>query len=105
MFKEQCRNVAHVRVMYGSWIWKEESAWPLWASVIRASFWCSRMYEWLRAGLRKPPDTPNIEKADGGHVSVKLGDTFFETATGKVLMEEGRLKVLPLVWLPSARIY
>ena len=40
--------------------------------------------------------TPNIEKADGGHISVKLADTVIETATAKVPKEEGRLEVLPL---------
>ena len=40
--------------------------------------------------------TPNIEKADGGHISLKLGDTIIETDTGKVLKEEGRVEPLPL---------
>ena len=40
--------------------------------------------------------TPNIEKADGGHLSLKLGDTIIETDTGKVLKEDGRVEVLPL---------
>ena len=61
---------------------------------IRATFWCSQMYEGLRARLWKPRVTPKMEKADGGHISVKLGDTLIETTTGKVLKEEGRLEVL-----------
>ena len=88
--------MAHIRVMCGGRIWTEEAPWPPWASVIRAAFWCSQMYEGLRARLRKPPITPNIEKADGGHVSVKLGDAVIEAATRKVAKEEGRPEVLPL---------
>ena len=82
--------------MYGRWIWTEESPWPPCACVIRATFWCSQMYEALRARLRKPRVGPNITKADGGHISVELGDIVIETATGKVVKEEGRLEVLPL---------
>ena len=77
-------------------IWTEESPWPPWAYVVRATFWTSQLYEGLRAKLLKPRVTPNIEKADGGHIGVQLGDTVIETATGKVLKEEGRLEVLPL---------
>ena len=40
--------------------------------------------------------TPSIEKADSGHLSLKLGDTIIETDTGKVLKEEGRVELLPL---------
>ena len=87
----------HICLMYGGWIWTEESPWPLWASVIRAIFWCSQMYDGLRARLGKPRVTPNIKKADYGHISVTLGDTVIERATGKVLKEEGRLEVL-LLW-------
>ena len=50
----------------------------------------------LRVRLRKPRVTPNVEKANGGHISVKQGDTVIETATGKVSKEEGTLEVLPL---------
>ena len=94
--KEHCRIMAHVRVIYGSWIWTEESPWPPWASVVMATFWTSQPYEGLRARLRKPQVTANIEKADEGHISVNLGDTIIETATRKVVKEEGRLEVLSL---------
>ena len=40
--------------------------------------------------------TPSVEKADGGHLSLKLGATIIETDTGKVLKEEGRVELLPL---------
>ena len=40
--------------------------------------------------------TPSIEKAGGGHMSLKLGDTIIETDTAKVLKEEGRVELLPL---------
>ena len=40
--------------------------------------------------------TPSIEKPDGGHLSLKLGDSIIETDTGKVLQEEGRVELLPL---------
>ena len=88
--------MAHIHVMYGSWIWTEEPPWPPWASVIRATFWCFHMYQGFRAKLQKPLVTPNIEKADGGHIRVKLGDTVIETATGKVMKQEDRMEVLPL---------
>ena len=88
--------MALIHVMYGSWIWTEESPWPPWASVMRATFWCSQMYEALRARLRRPRVTPTIQKADDGHITVMLGDTVIETATGKDLKEEGRLQVFPL---------
>ena len=80
----------------GSWIGKEESPWPPWAYVVGETFWTSRLYEWLRVRLREPRVTPNIDKADGGHISVKLGDIVIETAIGKVVKEEGRQEVLPL---------
>ena len=61
-----------------------------------AIFWTSDLYQGLRDRLRKPRMTPNIEKADGGHMSLKMGDTIIETYTGKVLEEEGRVELLPL---------
>ena len=39
--------------------------------------------------------TPSIEKADGQHLSLQLGDTIIETDTGKVLKEAGRVELLP----------
>ena len=96
MCKEPCRIIAHIRVLYGSWVWSTESPWPPWASVVKAAFWTFDLYQGLRERLRKPRVTPNIEKADGGHMGLKLGDTIIETATGKVLKEEGRLELLPL---------
>ena len=88
--------MAHVRVLYGSWVWSAESPWPPWASVVKAAFWTSDLYQGLRDNLRKPRVTPSIEKADGGHLSLKLGDTIIETNTGTVLKEEGRVELLPL---------
>ena len=88
--------MAHIRVLYGSWVWSTESPWPPWASVVKAVFWTSDLYQGLRDRLRKPRVTPNIEKADGGHMSLKLGDTIIERDTGKVLKEEGRVELLPL---------
>ena len=88
--------MAHIRVLHGSWVWSTESPWPPWASVVKAVFWTSDLYQGLRDRLRKPRVTPNIEKADGGHMSLKLGDTIIETDTGKVLKEEGRVELLPL---------
>ena len=88
--------MAQIHVMYGNWIWTKESQWPPWARAIRPIFWCFHMYKGLRARLRKPRVTPNIEKVDGGQISVKLGDTVIEAATRKVLKEEGRLEVLRL---------
>ena len=88
--------MAHIRVLYGSWVWSPESPWPPWASVVKAVFWTSYLYQGLRDRLRKPRVTPSIEKADGGHLSLKLGDTIIETDTGKVLKEEGRVELLPL---------
>ena len=41
--------------------------------------------------------TPSIEKVDGGHLSLKLGDTIIETHTGKVLKKQGRVELLPLL--------
>ena len=73
-----------------------ESPWPPWAFVVKAVFWTSDLYHGLRDRLRKPRVTPDIEKADGGHMSLKLGDSIIETNTGKVLMEEGRVELLPL---------
>ena len=96
MCKEQCRIMAHIRVLYGSWVWSTESPWPPWASVVKAVFWTSDLYQGLRDRLRKPRVTPNIEKADGGHMSLQLGETIIETDTGKVLKEEGRVELLPL---------
>ena len=60
-------------VMYGSWV---RSPWPPRAFVVRAFFWTSPMYEGLRARLLRRGVTPNIEKADGGHISVKFGDSY-----------------------------
>ena len=88
--------MAHIRVVYGSWVWSPESRWPPWASVVKAVFWTSDLYQGLRDGLRKPSVTPSVEKADGGHLSLKLGDTIIETHTWKVLKEEGRVELLPL---------
>ena len=88
--------MAHIRVLYGSWVWSTESPWPPWASLVKAFFWTSDLYQGLRDRLRKPRVTPNIEKADGGHTSLKLGDTIIETDTGKALKEEGRVELLPL---------
>ena len=88
--------MAHIRVLYGSRVWSTESPWPPWASVVKAVFWTSDLYQGLRDRLRKPRVTPNIEKADGGHMSLKLGDTIIQTDTGKVLKEEGRVELLPL---------
>ena len=96
MCKEQCRIMAHIRVLYGSWVWSPESPWPPWASVVKAVFWTSDLYQGLRDILRKPRVTPSIAKADGWHMSLKLGDTIIETDTGKVLKEEGRVELLPL---------
>ena len=59
-------------------------------------FWTSDLYHGLRDRLRKLRVTPHIEKADGGHMSLKLGDTISETDTAKVLKEEGRVELLPL---------
>ena len=96
MCKEQCRIMAHIRVLYGRWVWSTESPWPPWASVVKAVFWTSDLFQGLRDRLRKPRVTPNIEKADGGHMSLNLGDTIIETDTGKVLKEEGRGELPPL---------
>ena len=57
-------------------------------------FWTSDLYQGLRDRLRKPRVTPSIEKADSGHLSLKLGDTIIETDTGKVLKEEGSVELL-----------
>ena len=88
--------MAHIRVLYGSWVWSPESPCPPWASVVKAVFWTSDLYQGLRDRLRKPRVTPSIEKADGGHLSLNLGDTIIEIDTGKVLKEEGRVELLPL---------
>ena len=96
MCNEQCRIMAHIRVLYGNWVWSTESPWPPWASVVKAVFWTSDLYQGLRDRPRKPRVTANVEKADGGHMSLKLGDTIIETNTGKVLKEEGRVELLPL---------
>ena len=88
--------MAHIWVVYGSWLWGTESPWPPWASVVKAVFWTSDLYQGLRDKLRKPHVTPNIEKADGGHMSLKLGDTIIERDTGKVLKGEGRVELLAL---------
>ena len=88
--------MAHIRVLYGSWVWSPESPWPPWASVVKAVFWTSDLYQGLRDRLRKPRLTPSIEKVDGGHLSFKFGDTIIETDTGKVPKEEGRVELLPL---------
>ena len=88
--------MAHIRVLYGSWVWSPESPWPPWAYVVKAVFWNSDLYQGLRDGLRKPRVTPNIKKAEGGHMSLKLGDAIVETDVGKVLKEEGRVELLPL---------
>ena len=61
MCKGQCSIMAHICVIYGSWVWAEESLWPPWASGVSATFWTSPLHEGLRA--------------DGRHISVKLGDT------------------------------
>ena len=94
MCKERCRIMAHIRLLYGSWVWSPESPWPPWASVVKGIFWTSDLYQGLRDRLRKLRVTPSIENADGGHLSFKLGDTIIET--GKVLKEEGRVELLPL---------
>ena len=96
MCKEQCRLMAHIRVLYCNWVWSPESPWPPWASLVKAIFWTSDPYQGLCDRLRKPRVTPSIGKADGGHMSLKLGDTIIETDTGKVLKEEGRVELLPL---------
>ena len=44
-------------------------------------------------GLASPCVTPSIEKADGGHLSLKLGDAIIERDTGKV-PKEGRVELL-----------
>ena len=88
--------MAHIRVLYGSWVWSPESPWPPWAPVVKAVFWTSVLYQGLRDRLRKPRVTPSIEKADSGHLSLKLGDTIIETDTGKVVKQEGRVELLPL---------
>ena len=88
--------MAHIRVLYGNWVWSPESPWQPWASVVKAVFWTSDPYQGLRDRLRKPRVTPSIKKADGGHLTLKLGDTIIETGTGKVLKEEGRVELLPL---------
>ena len=54
------------------------------------------LYQGLRDRLRKPRVTPSSEKADGGHLSLNLGDTIIEIDTGKILKEEGRVELLPL---------
>ena len=56
----------------------------------------SDLYRGLRDRLRKPRVTPSIKKVNGGHLSLKLGDTIIEKDTGKVLKEEGRVELLPL---------
>ena len=56
----------------------------------------SDLYQGLRDRLRKPRVTPSIEKADGGHLSLRLGDTIIETDIGKVPKEECRVELLPL---------
>ena len=73
-----------------------ESPWPPWASVVKAVFWTSDLYQELRDRLHQHRVTPSIEKADGGHLILKLGDTIIETDTGKGLKEEGRVELLPL---------
>ena len=95
MCKEQCRIMAHIWVMYGSWVWSPESPWPPSASVVKAVFWTSDLYQGLRDKLRKPRVRPSIEKADGGHLSLKMGDIIIETDTGNILKEEGRVELLP----------
>ena len=92
--------MAHIRVLYGSWVWNPESPWSPWASVVKAVIWTSDLYQGLRDRLSKPRVTPSIEKADGGHMSLKLGHTIIETDTGKILKEEGRVELLPL-WAGS----
>ena len=87
--------MAHIWVLYGSWVWSPESPWSPWASVVKAVVWTSDLYQGLRDRLRKPRVTPSIEKADGGHRSLKLGGTIIETDTRKVLKEEGRVELLP----------
>ena len=88
--------MAHIRVLYGSRVWSPESPWPPWASVAKAVFWTADLYQGLCDRLRKPRVTPCIEKADGGHMSLKLGDTIIETNTRKILKEEGSVELLPL---------
>ena len=88
--------MANMRVLYGSWVWSPESPWPPWACVVKVVFWTSDLYQGLRDMLRKPRVTPSIEKADCGHLGLKLGDTIIETDTRKVLQEEGRVELLPL---------
>ena len=77
-------------------MWSPESPWPLWASIVKAVFWTSDLYQGLRDRLRKPRVTPIIEKADGGQLSLTFGDTIIETDRGKVPNEEGRVELLPL---------
>ena len=96
MCKEQCRIMAHIWVLYGSWVWSPESPWPPWPCMVKAFFWTSDLHQGLRDRLRKPRVTPSIEKADSGHMSLKLGDTIIQTDTGKVLKEEGRVELLRL---------
>ena len=93
--KKQCRIMAHIRVLYGSWMWSPESPWPPWGSVLKAVFWTSDLYQGLRDRLHKPRVTPSIEQANCGHLSLKLRDTIIETDTGKV-KEEGTVELLPL---------
>ena len=96
MCKEQCRIMAHIRVLYGSWVWSPESPWPLWACAVKAVFWTSDLYQGLRDRLRKPRVTASVENADGGHLSFKLGDTIIQSNRGKVVKQEGRVELLPL---------
>ena len=96
MCEEQCRIMAHIQGLYSSWVWSTESPWPPWACVVKAAFWTSDLYQGLCDRLPKPRVTPNIEKADGWHMSLKLGDTIIQTDAGKVLKEEGRVELLPL---------
>ena len=96
MCKEQCCIMAHMRVLYGSRVWSLELPWPPWACVVTAVFSTSDLYQGLRDGLCNPHVTPSIEKAGGGHLSLKLGDPITGTETGKVLKEEGRVELLDL---------
>ena len=54
MCKEQCRIMAHIRVLYDSWVWSPESPWPPRASVVKAVFWTSDLYQGLRDSFPSP---------------------------------------------------
>ena len=82
-------------MIYGSRVYTEYQTWPPWLSIVGATFWTSPFQEGLRARLRKPTFTPNIQKAKVGHINVKIGESASETAIVKVMEEEVRLEGLP----------